>query len=34
METDSGEGLPIGLLKAKKALIFNTSNTDTEIGAL
>ena len=26
-ETDSGEGIPEGLLKAKAALIFNTSNT-------
>jgi NAD(P)H dehydrogenase (quinone) len=26
-ETDSGEGLPIGLLKAKAVMIFNTSNT-------
>ena len=26
-EGDSGEGLPIGLLKAKAALVFNTSNT-------
>ena len=26
-ETDNGEGLPIGLLKAKTALVFNTSNT-------
>ncbi len=27
-ETDSGEGIPVGLLKAKKAVIFNTSNTE------
>jgi NAD(P)H dehydrogenase (quinone) len=26
-EGDSGEGIPIGLLKAKAALVFNTSNT-------
>jgi NAD(P)H dehydrogenase (quinone) len=26
-EGDSGEGVPIGLLKAKAALVFNTSNT-------
>ncbi len=26
-ESDSGEGIPIGLLKAKAAIIFNTSNT-------
>lgn len=26
-EGDSGEGVPIGLLKAKSALVFNTSNT-------
>lgn len=26
-EGDSGEGVPIGLLKAKVALVFNTSNT-------
>ena len=29
-EGDSGEGIPIGLLKAKTALVFNTSNTDEE----
>lgn len=29
-ETDSGEGVPLGLLKAKTALIFNTSNTPRE----
>jgi len=27
---DNGEGLPIGLLKAKVALVFNTSNTSKE----
>lgn len=26
-ETDSGEGVPVGLLKAKCAIVFNTSNT-------
>jgi putative NADPH-quinone reductase len=26
-ETDSGEGVPIGLLKAQAVIIFNTSNT-------
>ncbi len=30
MDGDNGEGVPIGLLKAKVALIFNTSNTPTE----
>ena len=29
-EGDSGEGLPIGLLKAKVGLVFNTSNTNEE----
>jgi NAD(P)H dehydrogenase (quinone) len=29
-EGDKGEGIPIGLLKAKVALVFNTSNTPTE----
>ncbi len=29
-EGDSGEGIPIGLLKAKAALVFNTSNTPAE----
>jgi putative NADPH-quinone reductase len=29
-EGDSGEGIPIGLLKAKTALVFNTSNTPRE----
>jgi NAD(P)H dehydrogenase (quinone) len=28
LEGDSGEGVPNGLLKARAALIFNTSNTD------
>jgi putative NADPH-quinone reductase len=32
-ETDNGEGVPIGLLKAQTAIVFNTSNTlpDREI---
>ena len=30
MEGDSGEGIPNGLLKAKAALVFNTSNTESE----
>ncbi|MBW2560316.1 MAG: NAD(P)H-dependent oxidoreductase [Deltaproteobacteria bacterium] len=30
LEGDTGEGVPNGLLKAKAALVFNTSNTDTE----
>jgi NAD(P)H dehydrogenase (quinone) len=30
VEGDSGEGVPVGLLKAKAALIFNTSNTYPE----
>jgi NAD(P)H dehydrogenase (quinone) len=29
-ESDGGEGVPLGLLKAKIALVFNTSNTSTE----
>jgi NAD(P)H dehydrogenase (quinone) len=29
-ETKSGEGIPIGLLKAKKAVVFNTGNTKEE----
>lgn len=29
-ETDSGEGIPVGLLNAKAAIIFNTSNTPAE----
>jgi len=29
-ENDSGEGIPIGLLRAKAALVFNTSNTPQE----
>ncbi|MFH2129565.1 MAG: NAD(P)H-dependent oxidoreductase [bacterium] len=30
LEGDQGEGLPHGLLKARTALVFNTSNTQTE----
>jgi len=30
LEGDSGEGIPKGLLKAKVALVFNTSNTETQ----
>jgi NAD(P)H dehydrogenase (quinone) len=30
LEGDQGEGVPIGLLKAKAALVFNTSNTQPE----
>ncbi len=30
VEGDSGEGVPQGLLKAKKAIVFNTSNTFKE----
>ena len=30
IEGDQGEGVPIGLLKAKSACVFNTSNTKTE----
>jgi NAD(P)H dehydrogenase (quinone) len=30
LEDDSGEGVPVGLLKAKAALVFNTSNTETQ----
>jgi NAD(P)H dehydrogenase (quinone) len=29
-ENDKGEGIPIGLLKCKSAIVFNTSNTATE----
>jgi NAD(P)H dehydrogenase (quinone) len=29
-EGDSGEGIPNGLLKARAALVFNTSNTETK----
>jgi NAD(P)H dehydrogenase (quinone) len=30
LEGDSGEGVPKGLLKAKAALVYNTSNTETQ----
>lgn len=30
LEGDNGEGIPIGLLKAKAACVFNTSNTKAE----
>ena len=30
LEGDQGEGVPVGLLKAKAALVFNTSNTEPE----
>jgi NAD(P)H dehydrogenase (quinone) len=30
LEHDSGEGIPVGLLKAKVAIVFNTSNTPAE----
>ncbi|MDD5711250.1 MAG: NAD(P)H-dependent oxidoreductase [Smithellaceae bacterium] len=30
LEGDSGEGVPAGLLKAKAAIVFNTSNTPAE----
>jgi NAD(P)H dehydrogenase (quinone) len=30
LEGDSGEGVPAGLLKAKAAVVFNTSNTEAE----
>jgi len=30
LEDDSGEGVPNGLLKARTALVFNTSNTESE----
>lgn len=29
-EGDSGEGVPVGLLKAKTAIVYNTSNTATD----
>jgi len=29
-ENDAGEGVPQGLLKAKTAIVFNTSNTETK----
>ena len=30
LEEDSGEGIPVGLLKAKATLVFNTSNTPAD----
>jgi putative NADPH-quinone reductase len=30
MEGDQGDGIPMGLLKARTALVFNTSNTPAE----
>jgi putative NADPH-quinone reductase len=30
LEDDKGDGVPNGLLKARKAIVFNTSNTETE----
>ena len=30
IEGDQGDGVPVGLLKAQKALVFNTSNTPQE----
>ena len=30
LEGDTGEGIPVGLLKARAALVFNTSNTPDE----
>ena len=30
LEEDQGEGVPNGLLKAKSAVVFNTSNTETQ----
>ncbi len=30
LENDKGEGVPCGLLKLKSAIVFNTSNTETE----
>jgi putative NADPH-quinone reductase len=30
LEGDNGEGIPKGLLKARAALVFNTSNTETQ----
>ena len=29
LEGDAGEGVPVGLLRAKSALVFNTSNTES-----
>jgi NAD(P)H dehydrogenase (quinone) len=30
LEGDTGEGIPVGLLKAKTAVVFNTANTPSE----
>ena len=30
LEGDSGEGVPVGLLRAETAIVFNTSNTPPE----
>jgi putative NADPH-quinone reductase len=30
LESDSGEGIPIGLLSAKAVIVFNTSNTPVQ----
>ena len=30
LENDAGEGVPRGLLKADRAIVFNTSNTETQ----
>lgn len=30
IEGDNGEGVPVGLLKADRAMVFNTSNTEAE----
>ncbi len=30
LEGDGGEGVPVGLLRAKAAIVFNTSNTPAE----
>lgn len=34
LEGDKGEGVPIGLLKAQAALVFNTANTPNEVGLM
>jgi len=33
LEGDSGEGVPCGLLRARRAIVFNTSNTFSREGA-
>ena len=30
LENDKGDGIPVGLLKCKTAIVFNTSNTPTK----